>query len=291
MFAFGDQDVKLLDEIVSNPQHVDSMAYGNELSTESSLIRKVLFAILKGASSPRSTLSWIYRGHLAKDPAVIQQTYWFTGGLPRVPLRKILPGSENSDVTVPRAFDRQSGTSITVEEACHLGAVAKFINARKVLEIGTYDGNSSLVLAANVDVDGSVITVDLPPDFTMEDRSSLVHAVGELNLTPRDQLARQHKIHELGARVRQVYGDSAKLDWATLGGPFDLIFIDGSHEEKYVRSDSENALKHLRPGGIILWHDYGLFPAVSRVVDSVAKEARSMKAYVLEGTRLAIGLT
>jgi predicted O-methyltransferase YrrM len=267
------------------------MRYDDELSYESSLIRKALFAAMKGVASPRSTISWIYRGHLAKDPALIYQTYWFSGALPRVPLRKILPGIESSDITVPRAFDRQSGTSITVEEACHLAAIAKFAKARNVLEIGTYDGNTALVLAANIEAGGSVVTVDLPPDFRPEDRGSLVHTEGELNLTPRDQLARQHKTHELGARVRQVYGDSAKLDWATLGGPFDLIFIDGSHLEAYVRSDSENAMRHLRPGGIILWHDYGLFPAVSKVVDSIAREARTMQVHVLEGTRLAIGVT
>jgi hypothetical protein len=45
------------------------------------------------------------------------------------------------------------------------------------------------------------------------------------------------------------------LAWAqlrsssTLGGPFNLIFIDGSHTEAYVRSDSENAVKHLAPRG------------------------------------------
>jgi predicted O-methyltransferase YrrM len=192
---------------------------------------------------------------------------------------------------LPRAFDRKSGTSITVEEACHLGAIAKFIDARKALEIGTFDGNAALLLAANVGPSGSVVTVDLPPNFALEDQQSLVFAQGKLNLTPRDELARQIKGHDLALRIRQVYGDSAKLDWTTLGGPFNLIFIDGSHTEAYVRSDSENAVKHLAPGGIILWHDYGMIPAVSHVVDAFAKETSAMKVYVLEGTRFAIGLT
>ena len=231
------------------------MKLQNGLSMQSSFTRKVLFGLMKAITSPRSSLSWVLRGHLAKDGVFVSQTYWFTGTLPRVPLSKILPGIEEIEVLLPRAFDRKSGTSITAEEACHLGAIARYINARRALEIGTYDGNTALLLAANVGAEGAVVTVDLPPDFTVEKQESLVHSDVELNLTPRDRLARQYQGHRLSGRIRQVYGDSANIDWSALGGPFDLVFIDGCHSEAYVRSDSENAMKQLAPGGVILWHD------------------------------------
>jgi predicted O-methyltransferase YrrM len=270
---------------------MSSMNWRNGLSMESSFTRKALFAVMKAITQPRSTLAWVFRGHLAKDPILVSQTYWFTGTLPRVPVNKVLPGIEEIEVLLPRTFDRKSGTSINAEEACHLGAIMKCIKARKALEIGTYDGNTALVLAANMGDDGTVVTVDLPPDFSLEDRDSLRYSDGEFNLTPRDKLGRQYKGHDLAARIHQVYGDSGQLNWDTLGGPFDLVFIDGCHSEEYVRSDSENAIKHLAPGGVILWHDYGMIAAVSNVVDRLARETTSMKAYVLEGTRLAIGLT
>jgi predicted O-methyltransferase YrrM len=104
------------------------------------------------------------------------------------------------------------------------------------LEIGTYDGNTALVLATNVGADGTVVTVDLPPDFGVEKRDSLVYSDVELNLTPREQLARQYQGHRLSSRIRQVYGDSAQIDWNALGGPFDLVFIDGCHSEPYVEA-------------------------------------------------------
>lgn len=254
-------------------------------------ISKTLFGLVKVITRPRSSLSWVRRGHLAKDKVFISQTYWFTGSLPRVLLTTVLPGVEKIEVLLPRAFDRKGGTSITVEEACHLAAIAKCVKAGKVLEIGTYDGNTALVLAANLPTEGSVVTVDLPPSFDMQNQNSLIHPEVELNLTPRDQLGRQYKGHQLSARISQVYGDSAALDWNALGGPFDLVFIDGCHSEAYVRSDSQNAMKHLAPGGAIVWHDYGMIPEVSSVVDQLAKQTTKMKVYALEGTRLVVGLT
>jgi predicted O-methyltransferase YrrM len=267
----------------------------NGLSMQSSFIRKVLFGLIKGITSPRSTLSWIVRGHLAKDQVFVSQTYWFTGSLPRVPLAKILPGVENVAVAVPRAFDRntapKTGASITAGEACPLGAITRWLDTARALEIGTYDGNTALLLAANVAGGGGVVTVDLPPGFTADRQDSLTFSHGEFNLTERHQLGRQTKGHPLAGRIRQVYGDSAELDWATLGGPFDLVFIDGCHSEAYVRSDTSNALKHLKPGGAIVWHDYGMIPEVSGVVDRFARDVTTMRVCAIEGTRLAIAVS
>jgi len=260
------------------------------LSLQSSFIRKSLFGLIKAISAPRSSLSWVLRGHLAKDRTFIGQTYWFTGTLPRVPLNHILPGVEEVELFVPRAFDRKNGTSISVEEACHVAAIAKHLRANKVLEIGTYDGNTALLLAANLAPTAEVITVDLPPDFDLKKQDSLTYSEVELNLTQRNQLGRQYRGHQLSDRIRQVYGDSAALNWSSFGGPFDLVFIDGCHSEPYVLSDSRNALTHLAPGGAIVWHDYGMIQDVSRVVDQLSREVSAMKIYALEGTRLALGI-
>jgi predicted O-methyltransferase YrrM len=269
------------------------MKWADGLSLESSFIQKSAFGLMKAISRPQSSLSWVIRGHLAKDGVFVSQTYWFTGTLPRVPLSSILPGVEQVEVLLPRAFDRKTGktASISVDEASHLGAIVKCTGASKALEIGTSDGNTALVLAANLAADGKVVTVDLPPDFDVAQQQSLAYSDVELNLTPRDQLGRQYSGHRLSSRIKQVYGDSARLNWSELGGPFDLVFIDGCHAEAYVRLDSQNALKQLAPGGVIVWHDYGMIPDVSTVVDQFAREGAPMKVYALEGTRLAVGLT
>jgi predicted O-methyltransferase YrrM len=260
----------------------------------SSFIHKSVFGLHKAISSPRSTLSWIVRGHSAKDRLFVMQTYWFSGTLPRVPLNAILPSLKDVNVILPRAFDRRSAASIsanmTVEEASHLGAIANYVKAKKVLEIGTADGNTTLLLAANVEEGGTVVTVDLPLDFEMAKQDSLIYPEGELNLTSRAEVGRQYRGQAVSRRITQVYGDSAKLNWSALGGPFDLVFIDGCHSEAYVRSDSQNALKHLAARGVIVWHDYGMIPEVSSVIDQLASENPTIEVYAVEGTRLAVGL-
>jgi len=65
--------------------------------------------------------------------------------------------------------------------------------AKKALETGTYDGNTALVLAANMTAEGELVTVDLAPDFRVEKRASLTYSDIELNLAARDQLGRQYR--------------------------------------------------------------------------------------------------
>ena len=83
-----------------------------------------------------------------------------------------------------------------------------------------------------------------------------------------------------------MLGDSAAVDWKELRPPFDMIFIDGCHFRDYVKADTENAIRNIRPGGVIVWHDYGDIKDVSQVVDEAAKD---ITIKVVRGTRLAVG--
>lgn len=222
---------------------------------------------------------------LARDPEAYQMvTSWSYGSAPRLPLPDIFPGIENQGVQVARAFDRETGTSVTAHEVLVLGAIVGHINPKNVLEIGTFNGNTTLNMARNCAQDATVTTLDLPPDWDGELEIDIPES--RVNVTDRNGVGRQFLGSDCETRIDQVYGDSATLDWSGLPGPFDLIFIDGCHEYDYVLHDTSNALDHVQPGGLIVWHDYGNFSGVSRVVDDVA---RSMRVCVPMGTRLAIG--
>jgi predicted O-methyltransferase YrrM len=252
---------------------------------------KLLVALGAVLTRPRRSASWVCAGAMTRYRVFAGQAHWYNGELPRLPLKEILPATREVEVRLPNAFDREVGTSISAEEACHVAAIARVLQAGKILEIGTFDGNSALVLASNGSPDGMVVTVDLPPDFDLKtQQASLAFADYSINLTTRSQLGRQFRENPAASRIRQVHGDSGALDWSTLGGPFELIFIDGCHSENYVESDTRNALKHLAPHGVILWHDYGMFVEVSRVVDRFARETKDMKFAAIEGTRLAMGI-
>jgi predicted O-methyltransferase YrrM len=197
-----------------------------------------------------------------------------------MPLEKIFYGINCSKelITVKNPFARFRGTSIELEELIVALAIVKHIGATSVLEIGTFDGNTALNFALNVGVNGSVVTIDLPPEgIKVENECSIIK--------PAEFIYRQYIGEPIEERIHQVYGDSAQLDWGGLGGPFDLTFIDGDHTEPYVINDTINTLSVLRPGGIIIWHDYEL-KGVAGVLDKAVEKGELINW--IQGTRFAV---
>ena len=66
----------------------------------------------------------------------------------------------------------------------------------------------------------------------------------------------------------------------------DLVFVDGSHALPYVRSDSAHAITLVRPGGWIIWHDYGVWPDVTVGLHELASILPLAR---VEGTTLVAG--
>lgn len=245
------------------------------------LVRSVL-------RDPRRALRLLRMALRARDETLVRQLRWWRGGLPRRALVDLLPGSREADVQLVRAMDRNLVTSVTLTEVATLVVIARAVGAMKILEIGTWDGNTAVNLARNTGAE--VVTVDLPPDFD-RDRDTVAHAIdNRVNVTERDQLGRQIRESDVVSRITQVFGDSATLDWSNLGGPFDLVFIDGCHDRPYVESDTRNALSVLAPDGVLVWHDYGSMEDVSSVVDEMTAAMSGRVTAALQGTRLAVSL-
>lgn len=203
---------------------------------------------------------------------------WSSGGLRRVELKELFPGIEAcSSVLVRKPESRTVGWSLDLQELVHILSVAKYTKAKRVLEIGTFDGFTALNLAANLEATTQVATVDLPQDG-QTDFASIANACPARLVGSKFQGEAEQR------KIQQLWADSTKADWANFGSPFDMILIDGCHDYPYVRSDSLNAIKHLRSGGSVFWHDYGQFPDVSRAVDELA---RNYPIVGIRGTRLA----
>ncbi|WP_439623946.1 class I SAM-dependent methyltransferase [Gemmata sp.] len=73
-------------------------------------------------------------------------------------------------------------------------------------------------------------------------------------------------------RVAFVRGDAADA-CGRLTGAFDVAFIDTLHDAASVERDVAAALRVLRPGGVLAFHDYPdpAWPDVRRVVDAHAR--------------------
>ena len=189
-----------------------------------------------------------------------------------------------TEVQILNYFGFIPGTSIDVNELIILVSISKLFEVQNIIEIGTFNGNTALNLAYNLPSCNKIFTVDLPIDFD----NNLPHiSSNNSNVTDRKKVGFYFRDSEYNTKIKQVYENSYIMDWSIFKTNFDLIFIDGCHDYKYVKKDSENALKYIKNGGIIVWHDYGQIKGVSDAVDELRSK---LPLFSCRGTRLAIGI-
>src|SRR5262249_29939050 len=130
---------------------------------KSSLRQNCVGYLKQAMNSPGHAMMFVVRravpfGIRFKDLEAYRISTWHHGRLPRLHLSKILPGIESESITLVNVFQRKIGLSIDAGELMNLCAIERFIKAKNVLEIGTYDGNTALNLAANLAGEGQVTT-------------------------------------------------------------------------------------------------------------------------------------
>jgi hypothetical protein len=154
-----------------------------------------------------------------------------------------------------------------------LSVLAKHRNI--IFEFGTCTGKTTYHLARNSPADARVITLTLPPEghtaYQGEGKDDREHA--EIALRESRFTRFLYTGTKAASKVEQLFGDSKSFDEGPWAGSCDLIFIDGSHAYSYVVSDTEKALGMLKPGGIVLWHDYRpKVPGVFRYLNELSKQ-------------------
>ena len=131
---------------------------------------------------------------------------------------------------------------------------ARMTGARRILEIGTLGGYSTIELARALPADGALVTLEIDPHHADVARANIAAA-------------------GLGDRVTVITGPA--LDsLATLTGPFDFVFIDADKQNNPAYVD--HAIRLSRPGTAI-------------VVDNVIREGGVLDAASdderIQGTR------
>jgi hypothetical protein len=158
--------------------------------------------------------------------------------------------------------------------------------ATRVFEIGTFDGRTTLDIAANLSAEGEVYTLDLPRGQQAEAKLSL--SKHDPKYIDKETSGTRFIGTDCEGKITQLYGDSAAFDYSPYVGRMDLVFVDASHSYEYVINDSHAARRLLRPdAGIILWHDYGEWDGVTRALHelhSAGPEWQNMRH--IEGTSL-----
>jgi predicted O-methyltransferase YrrM len=183
----------------------------------------------------------------------------------------------NRDIKVTRSM-----------ETHFLATLVKELGPQAIFEIGTYNGFTTLHLAVNSPQSCRIFTLDLPPDYD-------VHKVPDgsyddllvIKLSQNTIHQRFYKKHPLENKITELYGDSSVFDFSDYQGGIDIVFIDGNHSFKYVKSDTENAFKMLSDQGVIVWHDfdYIIHKEIFAYLNSLSKQ---YPIYSVPHTRFAI---
>jgi predicted O-methyltransferase YrrM len=149
--------------------------------------------------------------------------------------------------------------AVSAQQGKFLSLLAAATGARRILEIGTLGGFSTIWLARGAGPDGRVTTLEYEPTHAEVARANIDRA-------------------GLADRVEVVVGAALDTLPSVTGGPFDLVFIDADKENNpgYL----EWAVKLTRPGSVI-------------VVDNVIREGAILSPgqdAVLQGARKVLEL-
>lgn len=157
-----------------------------------------------------------------------------------------------------------SGMQISPLQGQFMALLAQAIGARRCLEVGTFTGYSSLVVALALPADGKIIACDVSAEWTAIARRYWEEA----GVAPKIEL-----------RLAPALQTLDKLLADGQDGTFDFAFIDA--DKKNYDGYYERALKLLRPAGVIaidnvLWGGSVLDPR-KRDADTAAIKALNRK--------------
>jgi predicted O-methyltransferase YrrM len=140
-------------------------------------------------------------------------------------------------------------------------------NCKNIVEIGCYKGRSTRALVDNCK--GTVYAVDPWEEKYYKD------PLGQLFHNPNMLVADEFKYNLqdvlTDGKLIIMKGHSYEVDLKHLYGKTDLVFIDGDHTYNGVLFDIALGLKLLRPGGLLMGHDYSeaYWLEVKKAVDKI----------------------
>jgi predicted O-methyltransferase YrrM len=135
--------------------------------------------------------------------------------------------------------------NITPDTGEFLAVLVKAMRARRILEVGTSNGYSTLWLADAASIDGAVTTIELSPEKVALAHANFIRA-------------------GLKERIEQRQGDAGAVLAALPDAGFDMLFLDSQRSAYQDWWPDLNRV--LRPGGLL-------------VVDNATSHAHEMAAF------------
>jgi hypothetical protein len=136
-------------------------------------------------------------------------------------------------------------------------AAGRAVGAKRVFEIGTFLGSTTLNTALNIPDNGTVFTLDLDEDQADGAKQDIADApLTKMHLASKSSL--DFSGSPVEGKITTLTGNSTVFDFSPWNDSIELVFIDGGHDFATVKSDSDNALRMVckNKPSCIFWHDY-----------------------------------
>jgi len=133
------------------------------------------------------------------------------------------------------------------EMRTHIAEFFKDKSHFKLAEIGAYKGYSTRILSQ---IFASVYAVDNSVEWT--------------NLSK--------EFNKNRTNIEYVMLDIYKDSWNILPTDIDVVFIDADHNYKSCKSDVFNSMKQFKSLKYMVFDDYGVWPGVREIVDTLIKD-------------------
>lgn len=194
--------------------------------------------------------------------------------LPGKAIEELFPAPTPPEIMLSSTFSGSyfGGTQRLSELTC-LAYLMRILKPAKVLEIGTFRGRTTQLLAANGGGACHIWTIDLPANHCS-------HAIGEF-----------YKNTPYSSQITQLSGDTKKYNFDEFSKSMDFVWVDACHDYPFVVNDTEVALRSCKSGGWIAWHDYrhtAYWAGVTKRVRELSTDERLHNLSHVIGTSIAI---
>jgi predicted O-methyltransferase YrrM len=179
----------------------------------------------------------------------------------------------------------------TMHSAAEAAALARLASgARRVVELGVYEGSSAVVLCQALPPQAELHLVD-----PFIDATGWALRPGARASATATRLAVRRAAAGRRLNVRWCFERSQDVGRSWTSGPADLVFVDGDHSPEGCREDWEVWQRHVRAGGAVAFHDARAgrpggsgSPGPTSVVDDVFRTGDSGWAIVDEVDSLVV---
>ena len=203
-------------------------------------------------------------------------------------LSKISPDELWSEYGIPLQEESNYAAPVGIALRLEMDILASISKmATKILEIGTGEGATTLIMAKYSSPEASVHTIDLPPNM-----QSIVYEKGDspifAAIALRERTPNKYKYENTAyaQKIKQIFSDTKSFDETKLAKQLDFIFIDGANTYSYIKNDTQKALNMLKPGGILLWRNYE--SKRSDVVKFINEFSQKNTVHHIKGTTFVI---